>query len=586
VDRTDELAPRLVVENSERSVVAADMNNDGYPDIVRTDEDLVDVLLNQGPDGSPAFRFGRDDGGPDFTINRSFDTDLVPEGLGVLDYDGDGWLDIVHDNDGEIRVMRNPADGTAGFVLVPSGTIGLPTLADLAGGSGDYITVVDFDLDGFVDIHARNAVIGVADLYRNLGDGTFAALPAPDLDTGNRGGIAYCDFDNDGDFDFFYGSGDGAGTNRVWLQIAPVVFEDSGQPDPGTSSVDGVACGDIDNDGDEDLYLSRNGDDQLFINQLAETGALGWVRDNRGITASENGEGVVMVDFDMDGDLDIYVAQTGPVVTDPMTMMSMPTPTRDELWRNDLDSTAYLAVTVLAEVRTCPDTPVRRVDTGAAVRVAHRGSSWQSGWHEINGGSGHGTQGSPILHFGLPMGATQEHDVTVRFQHAAVPDATIRVIPASLGDYQHLTILAADPDGDGISTLMEMEAIGDGLPDADEDGLLAWHDLDSDGDGASDLVESGDRDFCTPPVDSDGDGTPDFLQPDLAVPPDGGALDGGVPPGPTQLEVHGSGLLCTAVRSADRRSPTPWLLCFAVVVRARRRRLTRRPDGASARGCE
>ncbi len=66
----------------------------------------------------------------------------------------------------------------------------------------------------------------------------------------------------------------------MFLQTDVRVFEDSGQPDVSNGLVDGVACGDVDNDGDIDLFLTLSGSDRLYVNQLAETGTLGFVRDD------------------------------------------------------------------------------------------------------------------------------------------------------------------------------------------------------------------------------------------------------------------------------------------------------------------
>jgi len=580
-DVTATHAPGLARRNTERAAVAGDLNNDGLVDFARTHADLLEVYLNRGPEASPPYRFGNGSGDPDYTLDRSREPGLTPEGLGIIDYDRDGWLDILADADGETLLLANPRDGSAGFLIVRGDVTGLPFGAEADAANGDYLAVTDFDVDGYVDAALRNTTLDK--LFRNAGDGTFASIAAPTFNSGGsrRGGNAFCDFDNDGDFDFFFTTGSGTGVNHVWLQTSPGVFEDSGAPDVTSTSVDGVACGDVDNDGDVDLFLTRSGDDLLLLNQL-DAGALAWVQDNQGITGSVNGEGTILVDYDRDGDLDVFIVQTGNDVTDPTTMVTSRTAADNELWRNELASDAYLAVRVLAEVVSCPEPPVRRDDHGAVVSLRDPDSGWQSGVQEVNGGMGHGTQGSPILHFGLPMGASLTYEVTLRFQHPDEPEATVEVTPASLGDYQLLTVVASDPDGDSIPTARETsDAMALGDPDPDGDGRPAWLDPDADGDGILDAFEAGDDDPCTAPADEDGNSVPDYLEPPRTPTPDGGVppgVDGGLPPGvdggpvTPGLGVRGSGFARCALGGGGVQPRTALVLAAGLLLLLWRRR--------------
>jgi hypothetical protein len=92
------------------------------------------------------------------------------------------------------------------------------------------------------------------------------------------GGAALFDYDDDGDLDIYLTNGNGSaggGTdshaprNRLYRQEASGGFVDatggSGLGDPGYGM--GVAVGDIDNDGDLDVYLTNYGLDRLFRNR-------------------------------------------------------------------------------------------------------------------------------------------------------------------------------------------------------------------------------------------------------------------------------------------------------------------------------
>jgi hypothetical protein len=139
-------------------------------------------------------------------------------GMGITsaDFDGDGRVDLAvtnfsHDHD---TLYRNEGDHFFSDVSYPSG-IGSPSYLGLGWG----IAFVDLDLDGWEDlIVARGHVypqidvldIGTTfrqrnDVYRNLGDGTFADVSddaGPGLGTTHSSRVILpVDLDSDGDLD-------------------------------------------------------------------------------------------------------------------------------------------------------------------------------------------------------------------------------------------------------------------------------------------------------------------------------------------------------------------------------------------------
>jgi tetratricopeptide (TPR) repeat protein len=137
----------------------------------------------------------------------------IPEtmsgGVGLLDYDGDGWLDVYVVQGGRFppdparppagdRLFRNRGDGTFEDVTAASG------IADIARGYGHGVAVGDYDNDGRPDLFITRWRAYA--LYRNEGDGTFRDV----TNTAGLGGdrdwptsAAFADLDGDGDLDLY-----------------------------------------------------------------------------------------------------------------------------------------------------------------------------------------------------------------------------------------------------------------------------------------------------------------------------------------------------------------------------------------------
>jgi tetratricopeptide (TPR) repeat protein len=212
-------------------------------------------------------------------------------GVGLLDYDGDGWLDVYLPQAGPFppdlarprtegdRLFRNRGDGTFEDATASAG------LAAFARGYSHGVTVGDVDNDGHPDLFVtrwhRYA------LYRNRGDGTFEDATERYGLGGDRDwptSAAFGDFDGDGDVDLYvchYLKWDTAKPSLCWDARRNRYTYCSPQYSPSLPD-----------------HLFRN-DGGRFTDVTAEAGIV----DNDG-----RGLGVVAADVDGDGRLDIYVA--------------------------------------------------------------------------------------------------------------------------------------------------------------------------------------------------------------------------------------------------------------------------------------
>jgi hypothetical protein len=130
------------------------------------------------------------------------------------------------------------------------------------------------------------------------------------------GGVALFDAEGDGDLDVYCvhggpdsaGSGDPAKSNQLYLQEGGKFVNGtaaSGLGDDGYGMA--VAVADIDNDGDDDVYVGNLGNDRLYENQGG--GKFEDVTARAGIVADSWTSSTGFFDYDRDGFLDILVVQ-------------------------------------------------------------------------------------------------------------------------------------------------------------------------------------------------------------------------------------------------------------------------------------
>ena len=136
--------------------------------------------------------------------------------------------------------------------------------------------------------------------------------------TANGSGVAIFDYDNDGKLDLYFATGTllpqgtvRKGTNRLYKNLGDNHFRDATQ-ESGLGFAGychGIIVGDIDNDGDQDVFLCNYGPNVLFLND--GHGSFRDITQAAGISGSHWSMSGAFFDYDNDGDLDLYVSNYG-----------------------------------------------------------------------------------------------------------------------------------------------------------------------------------------------------------------------------------------------------------------------------------
>jgi hypothetical protein len=284
----------------------ADIDRDGFLDLVLTTQLLPNRVFMGGPDGT----FSSPSWADDVALPEQISSAAV-----FADYDNDGWPDLYISATGPNTLLRN-LEGQ-----------GFADVTDIAGvgdpGGGETAAWGDFDGDGHLDLYVTNHDIASPDpLYRNRGDGSFEDVSQLlDLDERTHPSFtaSFFDYDLDGDRDLYVANDKQFG-NTLWRNDGPGCggwcFTDVSEPSGAGIEMFsmGLAIGDYDADGDQDVFVTDIGPMSLLQNQAAqgqpvfvdvavEAGAsidvLGW---------GEVGWGAQFLDYDNDGWLDLYVA--------------------------------------------------------------------------------------------------------------------------------------------------------------------------------------------------------------------------------------------------------------------------------------
>jgi hypothetical protein len=288
-----------------QGVCVGDVDNDGRPDL---------YVTNFGP--NRLFRNLGDGRFEDVAVRSGVAVDSWSTGCAFGDYDGDGWLDLyvagyvdfdVHNlPPSPARRQVSPADASS-QAAAGMGAAYSPGAA--------YCTY-----RGVPVMCGPRGLRGAPDhLFHNNGDGTFTETTAQAGVTDTRGlygfGVAWVDLDDDGRPDLVVAND--SGPNYIYRNVGHGRFENISYPFGAALDGNGreqahmgVAIGDYDNDGRDDIHITNFADDFNVLYHNHDGTSVTDVSFRLGIAQVSIpflGWGTDFLDYDNDGWLDLLV---------------------------------------------------------------------------------------------------------------------------------------------------------------------------------------------------------------------------------------------------------------------------------------
>ncbi|MBK9106705.1 MAG: VCBS repeat-containing protein [Saprospiraceae bacterium] len=289
-------SPLSTTIGDSRSVNWVDVNGDGY----------IDCFISNGPQGGQNNMLYINDTHGNFTAvtDDPIVKDGAPsDGATFADIDNDGDLDAFVVNWYNKNNLAYINDGTGRFTQVLEG-IWVNHF-----GYSETASFGDYDNDGLVDLYVTNSAGSKKNfLYHNTGAAVMESVVgiAPVTDVSSSRNVSWTDIDADGDVDLYVANENGE-KEQLYRNDGAGVFEKLIEPliTVDQYSTMSSSWGDIDNDGDLDLFLANDASkNQLFRNE----GNFNFSRilDTDISNAAAHSFSSAWADIDNDGDLDLF----------------------------------------------------------------------------------------------------------------------------------------------------------------------------------------------------------------------------------------------------------------------------------------
>ncbi len=263
------------------SVDAADINNDGKPDIAVANEgsNNVSILLGTGTGA--------------FAAPIQVAVGTAPRGVALGDLNADGKRDLVAANSGSNTISVWFGSGTGNFVSPATLAVGVAPRA---------VAIRDLDADGKPDLVVVNANSNSVSVLMATGGGAFASATSYAVGV-NPSAVAIADFNADAKLDLAVAN-EGSGTVSILLGNGLGGFGSAGSFAAG-SQLRAIVAADFSGDGKPDAAVASWNTAEVLVLLGTGSGTLGAATS---YPVPSLPTGLASVDFDADGQPELAVA--------------------------------------------------------------------------------------------------------------------------------------------------------------------------------------------------------------------------------------------------------------------------------------